>query len=96
MLATGYSALKNFTEFIKVGIGGRTENYHFGEYPSNAWYYKSAHVYAVFSLTGAMIFLSLFLLILYGRYKNNRRLTLLPFAAFMRIQVIFIVSTLNR
>lgn len=55
--SSGFFTFINMSEFVKIGILGKTAGYPFGGEGPAPWYYKSAQVYAFVNLIFVILFL---------------------------------------
>ncbi len=70
-------ALIGLSEFYNVKIAGQESEYPFGLVNENQWYYKNASVYANYSLTTGLMFLTASVLTTWATFKKNRTLVIL-------------------
>jgi len=72
VLFTGLLAFINLSEFIKIYIFKKTENYPFGGEGSTPWYYDSAESYAIVCLVSGIMFLILLGLSIWFTLKSRK------------------------
>jgi len=95
-LISGFIALSNLDEFVKIGLLKKTNGYPFGGEGLVPWYYKTAEIYAGVNLFFGLLFLITLIFALWTTFKKKKNGLLISFLVTILILAIqFINGQIN-